>query len=113
MVNVEAFNTNLTEAQLNTAFSRALGDYTDAQIDSLIAAAVAGIGVTVSVLAADNADNPTYDTPTASAGILLTVASSANTNVGLKICANTSGEIFACAKQDSSTWHSWAELVSL
>ena len=38
MANVEAFNTDLTEEQLNQAFSRALGDYTDEQIDSMIAA---------------------------------------------------------------------------
>jgi hypothetical protein len=37
MANVEAFNTDLTEEQLNQAFSRALGDYTDEQIDSMIA----------------------------------------------------------------------------
>lgn len=113
MATVEAFNTNLTESQLNTAFSRALNDYTDAQIDALISAAVADIGVTVSVLAYDDEDNPTYDTPTASSGIMLTVTSSANANVGLRICANTSGEVFASAKQDSSTWHSWSEIVSL
>lgn len=38
MANVEAFNTNLTETQLNNAFDRALSDYTDAQIDTLLAA---------------------------------------------------------------------------
>lgn len=113
MANVEAFNTNLSEEQLNTAFSRALGDYTNAQVDALIAAAVSGIGVAVSVIAANDEDNPTYDTPTASPGILLAVTSSENANVGLRICANTSGEIFAAAKQDENTWHSWAELVGL
>lgn len=36
MATVEAFNTDMTEEQLNQAFSRALGDYTDAQIDAKI-----------------------------------------------------------------------------
>ena len=113
MASVEAFNTNLTEAQLTNAFNRALNDYTNAQVDSLIAAAVSGIGVTVSAIAFDDSDNPTYDTPTASAGIILTVISAANNAVGLRICANTSGEIFAAAKQNASTWHDWTEIVSL
>lgn len=37
MANVEVFNTGLTEAQLAEAFSRALGDYTDAQINAMLA----------------------------------------------------------------------------
>lgn len=36
MANVEVFNTGLTEAQLAEAFSRALSDYTDAQIDAML-----------------------------------------------------------------------------
>lgn len=112
MATVEAFNTGLTEAQLTTAFHRALNDYTDAQVDALIAAAVSGIGLTVSVIAADDTYNPTYDTPTASAGIVLTFASAENSDVGFRVCANTSGEVFACAKQ-STGWHEWSELIGL
>ena len=37
MANVEVFNTGLTEAQLAEAFSRALSDYTDAQINAMFA----------------------------------------------------------------------------
>lgn len=42
MATVEPFNTGLTEAQLTTAFQRALNDYTNAQIDAAIASAVEG-----------------------------------------------------------------------
>lgn len=112
MANVETYNTNLTESQLSEAFSRALGDYTDSQINALISAAVAGIGVSASVISSSDENNPTYGTATASDGILITAGLSSNSGVGMKICANTSGEVFICAKQESSTWHSWTKIVN-
>ena len=111
MASIETYNTRLTETQLNTAFSRALNDYTDAQVDAKILAAVSGLGLSIRVLAADDADNPTTDTPTEAGGILLTAASAENTGVGLRIFASALGEIFACAKSSSSAWYPWSELV--
>ena len=62
MANVEAFNTNLTETQLNNAFDRALSDYTDAQIDVLLAAKQ-------DVLTFDTAPTASSTNPVTSGGI--------------------------------------------
>lgn len=117
MATVEAYNTGLTEAQLATAFSRALGDYTDAQIDAKIALLNTAIStiqnsLQVYLLESDNEDNPTYDTPTACPGIVLELATGEDVDVGFRLFAGTSGEVFASAKQSENTWHSWTELIS-
>ena len=117
MATVEAFNTGLTEEQINTAFSRALGDYTDAQIDAkitLLNTIITTIqnSLQVYLLESDNEDNPTSDTPTACPGIVLELATGEDVDVGFRLFAGTSGEGFASAKQSENTWHSWTELIS-
>lgn len=110
---VETYNTGLTEEQLTSAFNRALNDYTDAQVDGKILAAVTGLGLTVRALAPDDADNPTAGTSTETGGILLSAASAENSGVGLNIFASTAGEIYARTKSDSSTWNQWAEISTV
>ncbi len=81
MANVEAFNTDLTEEQLNQAFSRALGDYTDEQIDSMIAQKQ-------DVLTIDSEPTSGSDNPVRSGGVVnftygaasVTIPSGANLN---------------------------------
>ena len=67
--------------------------------------------VVVSLCAATSDDNPTKSTASECAGIMLT-ATVANSNVGIRIFAGTSGQIFMQSK-DSVGWLVWNEVVSL
>ena len=74
--------------------------------------AFAAASISASVMSATDEGNPTYDTPTACAGMLITATSADNSAVGLRIFAGTSGEIFMQSK-DSHGWGDWAEVVSI
>lgn len=67
MATVESFNTGLTTSQLTTAFNRALGDYANAQIDSMIAAKQ-------DVLTFDSAPTEGSENPVTSGGVYAAIA---------------------------------------
>ena len=62
--------------------------------------------VSISILAVDDADNPTAGTPSESSGIRIVFSSSESTYVGLKIFACTMGDIYAAAKMET-VWDDW------
>lgn len=77
MATVEPFNTGLTEAQLTTAFQRALNDYTNAQIDAAIASAVAGKQNTLTF---DTTPTASSTNPVTSGGVYDALALKADAN---------------------------------
>lgn len=116
--NPKTFDTGLTKEQLTTAFSRALNDYTNAQIDakfSLVNTVISSIqnSLKVYLIESNDEDNPTYDTPTACKGIMLELATGEDTDVGFRLFAGTSGEIYMSARHGENAWHDWSEVVKL
>lgn len=65
--NPKTFDTGLTRAQLTTAFHRAMYDYTDAQIDSMIAAKQ-------DVLTFDSSPTENSEHPVTSGGVYTAIA---------------------------------------
>ena len=68
--------------------------------------------ISVSLMGANDESNPTYDTPTACTGILLTAVIASNTDAGLRIFSGTSGQIFMQAR-NSGGWLAWTQIVDL
>lgn len=83
-----------------------LNENTD-KIDAFAASCIA-----VSVCQADSDDNPTKGTASECAGIMLTATHKDYADIGIRIFAGTSGQIFMQAK-DSVGWLVWNQVVSL
>lgn len=77
------------------------------KIDAFAASCIA-----VSVCSADSDDNPTKGTASECAGIMLTATHKDYADIGIRIFAGTSGQIFMQAK-DSVGWLVWNEVVRL
>lgn len=83
-------------------------------IDAAVAALSGAVGgITVSVIAADDADNPTAEFETPAPVLCMTVTgTSGNTSLGFKIAASSSGYLFG-RTLDSGAWSDWSQIVNV
>lgn len=95
-INISALNTN--------------ADLIDAAIAALSGAAG---GIAVTVIAADDTDNPTAEYETPAPVLCMTVTgTSGSTALGFKVAVSSTGYLFA-RTLDSGTWSDWSRILNV
>lgn len=82
-------------------------------IDAAIAALSGAVGgIAVTVIAADDTDNPTAEYETPAPVLCMTVTgTSGSTALGFKVAASSSGYLFA-RSLESGTWSGWTRILN-
>lgn len=82
-------------------------------IDAAIAALSGAVGgIAVTVIAADDTDNPTAEYETPAPVLCMTVTgTSGSTALGFKVAASSSGYLFA-RSLESGTWSDWTRILN-
>lgn len=82
-------------------------------IDAAIAALSGAVGgIAVTVIAADDTDNPTAEYETPAPVLCMTVTgTSGSTALGFKVAASSSGYLFA-SSLESGTWSDWTRILN-
>lgn len=83
-------------------------------IDAAFAALSGAVGgITVTVIAADDADNPTAEYETPAPVLCMTVTgTSGNTSLGFKIAVSSTGYLFWKARE-SGVWTDWRRILEV